>query len=281
MFLYRDGWARGLLAVMMVAGPATGLFAGETASDEALAKLGLKQAGPLVVLEAESDVHSRVTQARQLAREWSNAVMRQRSTVSEKEYQATIKELNAETNQLRNELNLTNRMISQLPTYRGRFATNYAAQQNYDLTVYRTQVQWEINQRSTFLNQLKSQPFDPKAKLKIDAEVREKSEALHQAVLDLRTLVDETGEKYKGLAKNDEVKKLLTSIERNTSTKVKLGQSRQYHLDVKLLERLEKEVSPGESATSTAKPARKTQRTTKSKRSSKAAADSGDSGSPF
>ncbi len=214
MFLYRDGWARGLLAVMMVAGPATGLFAGETPSDEALAKLGLRQAGTIVVLEAESDVHSKATEARQLAREWSNAVMRQRFTVSEKEYQTAIKDLNAETNQFKNELNLTNRMINQLPKYRGRFTTNLAAQQNYDLTMYRTQLQWEISQRSNILNQIKSQPFDPKAKLKVDAEVRDKSEALHQAVLDLRTLVDETSEKYKGLAKNDEVKKLLTSIER-------------------------------------------------------------------
>lgn len=281
MFLCRVAWAPGLLAVLMVAGSGAGLSAGDPPSDQALTKLGLKRAGTLLVLEAESDVHSKATEARRLASELSNAVMKQRSTVSEKEYQATVKELTNETNALRNELNTTRRMMSQLPMNRGRFATNLAAQQGSELNEYQQQLNWEIAQRNDFLGQLKSQPFDPKAKLKIDAEVRDKGEALHKAALDFRKLVDETNEKYKGLDKNDEVKKLATSIERKTGAKVKLGQSRQYHLDVKLLEKLEQQVSAGEPTSTTDKPARKARRTTKGKRSSKAAADSGDSGSPF
>jgi len=278
MFPGRLKWAPGLLALMMVAGSGAGLFAGDKASDEALAKLGLKQSGAVVVLEAESDVHNKVTEARQLYREWSNAVMRQRSTVSEKEYQSTIKELTNESNQLRNQVNTTNQMINSLPRYRGRFATNYAAEQNAELTVYRTQLQWEINQRNTFLSQLKSQPFDPKAKLKVDAEVRDKNEALHQVVLDLRKLVDETDEKFKGLGKNEEVKKLLTTMERKTHTKVQLVQSRLYHLDLKYLEKLEQQVSPGESSSSTEKSAKKTRRT-KGKRTYRQQPD--DTDSPF
>jgi hypothetical protein len=282
MFPYRVAWAPGLLAVMMAAASGADLSAAETPTEKALAKLGLKQAGPLLVLDAESEVHSKTTEARQLFREWSNAVMQQRSTVSEKEYQATIKELTAETNSLRNELNNTNRMINQVPMNRGRFATNLGAQQSYELNMYRSQLQWELDQRATFLSQLKSQPFDPKAKLKIDADVRDKAEALHKSVLDLRKLVDETGEKYKGLDKNDEVKKLLISIERKTGAKVKLGQSRPFHLDVKYLEKLEQQVSTGESAGSTEKPARKGRRSsTKAKRSSRPSTDSEDLGSPF
>jgi len=281
MFPGRVEWASSLLAVMIVAGSGAHLSAGDKASDEALAKLGLKKSGEVLVLEAESDVHGKVTEARQLFREWSNAVMQQRSTVSEKEYQATIKQLTNETNALRNELNATRRMISQLPVNRGRFATSLAAQQGYELVEYQDQLNGEIAQRNTFLSQLKSQPFDPKAKLKIDTEVRNKSEALHQAVLDLRKLVDETDEKYKGLVKNDEVKKLLISIERKTGSKVRVAQSRVYRLDIKYLEKLEQQVSAGGSASSTEKPARKTRRTTKAKRSSRAADDSEDWGSPF
>ncbi|MGP0066149.1 MAG: hypothetical protein ACLQGP_21430 [Isosphaeraceae bacterium] len=266
MSVYRVTWAPGLLALMLITGFDAGASADDTPAEPALAKLGLKQTGPLVVLEAESDVHSKTTEARQLYRDWSNAVMRQRSTVSEKEYQSTIKGLNDETNALKRELNTTNQMINQLPKYRGRFTTNLGAQQNYDLNLYKTQLQGEISQRTMFLNQLRSQPFDPKAKLKMDVEVREKSQAMNQAVQELRKLVDETHDKYKGLEKNDEVKKLLSTIERKTGTPVKLGQSRQYKLDLKYLDKLEEQVSPGESGSSTSKPAKKGRRTTKTKR---------------
>jgi hypothetical protein len=273
MFPIRLEWAPGLLAVLILAGSGAGLSAGETPADEALAKLGLKKSGEVLVLEAENAVHGKVTEARQLFTQWSNAVMQQRSTVSEKEYQATIKELTNESNQLRSELNTTNQMLNQIPKYRGRIASPLGYQQSDELTAYRTQLQWEINQRNLFLSQLKSQPFDPKAKLKIDAEVRDKGEALRQAVLELRKLVDETDEKYKGLDKNEEVSKLLIGLERKAGTKVKVVQSRLYHIDVKYLEKLEQQVSAGDSAPSKEKPARKTRRTTKAKRSPKAAAE--------
>ena len=61
-------------------------------------------------------------------------------------------------------------------------------------------------------NQLKSQQFDPKAKEKIDAEVRDQREAYHQALLDLRKLVDSATEKYDELAKDGEVKKALAAV---------------------------------------------------------------------
>ena len=182
MFPYRVARTLGLWAVLMVASAGAGVHAGEPPSEEVLAKLGLKQAGNTLVLEAESEVHDKTSEVRRLARELSNAVMLQRSTMSEKEYQNAIKELNAETTQLRSQLNTTNQMISRLPKYRGRFMNNMVAEQNYELNVYKQQLQWEINQRTNFLNQLKRQPFDPKARLKRDYEVRDKQEALHQAV---------------------------------------------------------------------------------------------------
>ncbi len=283
MVLARVAWVPEFLAVMVLAGSGAGTSAADdSASDPALAKLGLKLAGAAVMLEAESEVHSKATEVRQLARQWSNAVMQQRSTVSEKEYQSTIKGLTDETNALKNELNATNRMLGQLPMNRGRYINNYAAQEASDLRAYQQQLNWEIAQRNTFLGQLKSQPFDPKAKLKIDAEVRDKSEALHQAVMDLRKLVDETGEKYKELAKNDEAKKVVSGLEKKTGTKLKLSPSRQYHLEVKYLERVEREVSGDSSAAgATTKPSRKAHRTGKAKRSSKPAAGADDSGSSF
>jgi hypothetical protein len=204
-------------------------------------------------------------------------VMMQRGTMSEKEYQNTIKELNAETNQFKSQLNTTNQMIKRIPKYRGRFMNNIVAQQYYELTMYKTQLQWEINQRTAFLNQLKRQPFDPKARLKRDYEVRDKREALHQAVLDLRQAVDATKEKYEEVTKDPAFKKARTALERKSGTRLKPGPSRQFQLDVKLLERAEAQESSGDSM---AKGVRKTHGTTKRKRSTKAAG-TGDSDDPF
>lgn len=278
----RLAWIPGLLAVMILAGAGAGTSAEDSPADKALAKVGLKHAGALAVPEAESDVHAKTTEARQIYRDWSNAVMQQRSTVSEKEYQATIKALTNETNELRKELNNTNQMLNSIPTFRGRAVSSYAYQQEYDLNAYKQQLQWEINQRTTFLNQLKSQSFDPKAKIKLDTEVRTKKEALHKAVMDLRKLVDETDEKYKELSKNDEVKKVLTSLEKKSDTKLKLGQSRQYHLDVRYLEKMEQESGSVESATSNApgKAAKKGRRT-KARRPYRPSGDDEDMPSPF
>ncbi len=279
MFPYRVERTLGLLAVLMAAGVGASLHAGETPSEEVLAKLGLKQAGTILVLEAESEVHDKTSELRRLSRELSNAVMLQRSTMSEKQYQDTLKELNAETNQFRSELNATNQMINRLPRYRGRFMNNMVAEQGYELNMYKTQLQWEITQRTNFLNRLKSQPFDPKARLQRDYEVRDKRETMHQAVLDLRQAVDATKEKYQEISKDPACKKVLASLERKSGSKLKLGPSRQFQLNVKLLERAEVQDSSGESGESTVKGARKTHRTIKGKRSTKAAGTE-DSGSP-
>jgi hypothetical protein len=280
MFPYRVERTLGLWALIMAAGAGTVLHAGETPAEEALAKLGLKQAGTVLVLEAESEVHDKTSEIRRLARDLSNAVMLQRSTLSEKQYQDTIKELTAETNQFRAELNTTNQMISRLPKYRGRFMNNMVVEQNYELTMYKNQLQWEINQRTAFLNRLKSQPFDPKARLKRDYEVRDKQEAMHKAVLDLRQAVDATKEKYEEVDKDAAFKKVRSALERKTGTKLKLGPSRQFQLNVKLLERVEAQDSSGETGDSTAKGVRKTHRTTKGKRSTKAVGTGGPE-SPF
>ena len=104
------------------------------------------------------------------------------------------------------------------------------------LNAYRNQLQMEVNQDSYFLNQLKSQPADPRAREKIDSEVRDRRDAYHQAILDLRKLVDSATEKYDELAKNDEVKKALTVLGKGQRDKPKLGPSHDFHNNVKLVE---------------------------------------------
>lgn len=76
---------------------------------------------------------------------------------------------------------------------------------------------------------------------------------MHQAVLDLRQAVDATKEKYQEISKDPACKKVLASLERKSGSKLKLGPSRQFQLNVKLLERAEVQDSSGESGESTVK----------------------------
>jgi uncharacterized coiled-coil DUF342 family protein len=153
-----------------------------------------------------------------------------------------------------------------------------ASQLYAQLASYRAELQMEINQDSLFLNQLKSQPADPKAKEKIDSEVRDRRDAYHQALLDLRKLVDSAHEKYEGLAEDDEVKKALDMVGHGLKEKPKLGPSRDFVNNVKVLEKFEKAESGGETEASPAKTGKRTRRGTKAKTSKAAAATGSDAG---
>ena len=230
--------ALGLLAVLMMAGSGAAPLAGERPSEEALAKLGLKpvEDGP-GARHRRAEVHDKIDEARQLARDWSNAIMQQRSTLSEKEYQDDHQGAHRRINQFKTELNNTNRMIAQIPRYRDRFATSLAYQQYDDLNLYKTQLQWEINQRTTFLNQLKSQPFDPKARVKVDAR---SGIAAKPCIRPSWTCGSWSRRPKRSTTRSSRTARsrstwIPASARRASSSK--LGPSRQFHLDVKLLEK--------------------------------------------
>ena len=137
-------------------------------------------------------------------------------------------------------------MINRLPRgRRGYPANNIVAEEQQELNYYKNQLQAEISQRTNFLNQLRSKPFDPKARIKADNDVRDRQEALHQGAQDLRKLVDATNEKYAAVAKDPQVKKWLDTPEGPAGVKPKLGPSRAFHLDVKMLEQIERIVGRG------------------------------------
>jgi uncharacterized phage infection (PIP) family protein YhgE len=267
----------GILIGLSAVGVGIGLRADEPPSDAALAKLGLKRAGTLLVLEAESEVHAKAEEVRRLSRQLSSSVAQQRATLSEKEYQDTIKELNAELNQFKSQLNAVNQTINRLPKRRGYPANSFVAEEQQELTYYRNQLQMEINQGTAFLNQLKSKPYDPKARLKADSDVRDKQEALHQAAQELRKLVDGVHEKYEAVAKESQVKKWLDTPEGTAGVKPKLGPSRAFQADVKMLEKIEQASGSDDSGSApSAKAARKGRRA-KAKRP----AGAGNAASPF
>jgi hypothetical protein len=263
--------AVGLLAVLAVSTLAS-LHAEDKTAEDALKSHGLRKAGVLYVLEAETDVRNKMNAAQKLSRLLKYARMQQRMTASPEEYQQTVKGLNDQIQQYRSEINLVSARMSQFPrssgSFRGGYVNNSAMGQYNQLLAYRNELQAEVNQMSYFLNQLKTQPVDPESRKKLDAEVRDREGSYHQALLELRKLVDSTTEKYAELAKNETVKKALEKLGRHAGSTLKLGPSPSFTNTVKLLEKIEKAESDGPSQEPQAKPARRTRSSTKGKRGS-------------
>jgi hypothetical protein len=289
------------------------LRAADGTGNEVLKKHGLKMAGSLVVATEEPEIKTKLSDARRLSMQLSQSLMQQKATMSPEEMQKTVKTLGTRINDLRSELNAVNQQMNQVPRSNnnagyGRFgsgmgygnnggmgygnnggmgygnnggmsfANNNAAEMYSELLAYRTQVQAELEQDSYFLNQLKSQPADPKAKEGIDSVIRSRRDAYHQALVDIRKLVDSATAKYDEVAKNSEIKKALNILGKGLRETPKLGPSREFLNNVKLLEKLEKAESSGETEPTHATTGRRGRRSTKAKHSTKAADASGDSG---
>jgi hypothetical protein len=266
------GFAAALFASIVLSGPKP-LWGADSPVDATLKSHGLKRSGDLYVLVTESDVKNKVQQIHRLSKQLSYALMQQQGTLSAKDYQDTIKGLGDQVNQHRSEINTVTQQMNALPRFRGRLANNYTTEQYQELQVYRNQLQAEINQGTLFLNQLKSRPFNPKVKEKVDADVQDRRESYHQALLDLRQLVDATRKKYADVSKNDDVQKAVETVNTGAKTKLKLGPSREFTTDVKLLEKLEREEAGENAPQPEPKPGRTTKRSLRGKRSSKPAAN--------
>ncbi len=233
-----------------------------------LKKNGMKVLGSLWVLEAESDFKNKLSDARRQSRQLNHAVMLQQGTLSPKDYQDTVKGVNNQINQMRQQINALNQQMSRLPRRRGMLMNNYVQEQYNEWLIYRNQLQMEINQESAWLNQLKAQQSDPKSKEKIDAEVNDRRQAYHQALQDLRTLVDSTNEKYSELKDSDEVKKALVVAGKGARDKPRLGPSHDYLNNVKLFEKLERAESGEDPKAAKAKSTRRSRSKSKSRQSS-------------
>jgi hypothetical protein len=273
----RFGWTATIAMAALIGVGRPSVRAADSPANEALKKLGLKIVGSLYVLEAESDIKNKLAEARRLSKQLSYSLMQQKGTASPEEQKDNAKKLNDQITQIKSEINLVSQQMAMVPRGRGRFSYNgfasyYAAEQFAELNVYRNQLQVELQQDSAFLDQLKSKPADPKAKEKIDAEVKEKREAYQQALIEVRELVDKATEKYDELEKSSDVKKTLNAIGKRLRERPKLGPSHEFQTNVKLLEKLEKAAASGEDEDAPAKSARRSRRGTKNKNSTKTAA---------
>lgn len=262
-------WAATVLTVALVCAAQPRARAADGPASDTLKKNGLHIAGTLAVVDEEAQIKTNLAEARRLSKQLNYSLMQQKGTLSPGEMQQTIKNINNEINQLRSEMNAAGQQMNAVPKWRGRFVSNDAGMIYAQLNAYRSQLQMEISQDSAFLNQLKSQTADPRARDKIDSEVRDRRDAYHQSLIELRKLVDSATDKYDTLAKSDEVKKALTLVGKGQRVKPKLGPSHDFHNNVKLLERLEKAESGGETEATEAKPTRRSRSGTRTKNASK------------
>jgi hypothetical protein len=268
------------LGILALAGSAP-VRAADATPEEVLKKQGLRPAGTLYVLQLETDVQRKVNEVRRLTGQLKLALVKQAGTASAKDRGEAIKNLTAHIKEYQAAIEGVNQQVRAIPRPGGRWARfgGYGNSLNNDavseLIAYRGQLQAEMSQARALLDQLR-QPFDSAARDRVDAEVRDRRDSYHQALVDLRKLVDSTAQKYAELARSAEVKQALDSLGKRGASKPKLGPSPQYLASVKLLERFEKAGNDGETQSAPPKAVRHTRKSARGKRAAAGAGAASD-----
>jgi hypothetical protein len=266
MARFRRQAARLVLATLFAFLGRADLRAADDSAEQVLKKNGLEIKGALALADTEGPVKSKLTEARRLAQRLRSLRLQETSTLSAEDRQNAIKTLNDQIRQLRNEISAVARQMNQVPAMRGRAYSTFAQGQFDQLQAYGTSLQLELQQEMLLLNELRSPSANPMTKEKLEAAIKEQELAYRQALLDLRKLVDETTQKYTALGQNAEVKKALETALKGRKDKLKLGPSRDFTANVKLLERLEKAAAQGDSEEPSTKSTRRSRKTSKAKR---------------
>ena len=148
---------------------------------------GSRQVGSLFLLTNETDIHTKVVEIKNLRRQLLNAEVRQQGYGTAQGYQLAVKVISNQISQLKAEIQNVTQQMSRLPRgRRGGLANSVVTEQYNEFQMYRNQLQVQVNETTAYLNQFKSQPFDPKTKTKLDAEVAQCRLTYDQAVVDLR-----------------------------------------------------------------------------------------------
>jgi hypothetical protein len=258
-------WWLGCLGLLAATLGSAGVRASEDSPDAVLKANGLKQSGPLYVLETEADAKKKLNDLKQISRQLKSAKAQQEAYGTAQDHQALIRNLTAQVNEIRAESNAVGQRMNQVPRYRGRYSNYFVQEQRAEMMAYRNQLSAEANQQNAVLNQVKAHPFDPKMKDKLDSEVKSREDEYRQGVNDLSQLVNTTQDKYAALAKDEGVKKALEALELRIRPSPKLGPSHEFHELVKTVDKLLKE-APGDPFSDS-----KSKASTKTKHSSRGA----------
>jgi hypothetical protein len=204
--------------------------------EEVLRRQSLKLDDSRYVLESEEAVKAKAREIYRLAGELKLALGQQQATVSPKARELAIIDLTDTIDRYRADINQANRRmdaIHRLPW--GATNNSIVFEELQILLELRNHHEAYLDLAIPYLNRLRGQPFDPQARQKVDASVRETTESYKRALDDFRQLVEATRQKYKEIAKNEEVKKALDALGRMAKVKPRLGPSRQFEAAAKSL----------------------------------------------
>jgi clan AA aspartic protease (TIGR02281 family) len=222
----RARWTAGFAVILAVVA-AGGLRAEDKSAEDVLKGHGLKRVGTTYVLgPAEADVQRKVNELRLLSRQLNLARQQQEALeLGTQNREAMIQEMRQQRMLLDDHIKALNQQIA--------LGAQLQAQRNEAVLTY--------NSLTDRIQMLQGQGAD-QVQNQIRTEVSQRRETYIQAVLDLRQHVDATTKSYADLAKDDEIKKALTALGPKSNVPLKLGPSREFLGNVKVLERVEKSV---------------------------------------
>lgn len=220
--------------------------------EAALKKHGLVKAGDYFLIADDAQARTKIEEARKASKAWRMAEMRKASTASVQDFQNYLKQLSAEVAGYKTQINAANAQINAASRGRRGFSNSMVVEARNEMTAYRNELQLEMNQLNQTISQLKSHPVKPEDKARAEGEARDLREALEKAVKDARESVDAATKKYEELGGDADVKKQLEQLGVGVKMKPKLGPSRGFVTQVKVLEKLEREIeSPAAAAPAT------------------------------
>jgi clan AA aspartic protease (TIGR02281 family) len=227
------------MAVMPAWAGATARALGEKPED-VLKSHGLKKSGSTYVLASEADVQKKVNEARLVSRQLNYALSQQDAVEQGAEgRKAMVQELTQERINLNQQMGVIGQQLDAMGQPNGNITATAARNQ---LVTQHNQVVAALEIVTDRINLLREQGADPRLAQKMGAEVARRRESYLQVVLDLRQLVDKTTAEYAELAEDDTIKGAMAAVGAGTKVAPKLGPSRAFEDNVKLLVKAEKTV---------------------------------------
>ena len=225
------------------------VFATRYSPEEVLKKYGLKLEGSTYVLEGEADVREKATEMRRLQNEWRMALKQQEATASPEARQQTINYLVDEIDKCHIQMRNADEQMRRIPRYwYGSFGNPAAAERFFTLRDARDQMQAYVDIANTYLKRLRREPFDPGARARADAAVKESWESYDQARDEFWKVVEATDQKYKELAKDQEISKALDAMRKKTRAERQLGPSHALERTARAVAKAKKDAAKAEKA---------------------------------
>ena len=238
--------------------------------EQNLAKRGLKASGWVYVLEAETSLTTKVAEARNLYREWS----RTRGLLDEQATsQGMIAELSEQRDALKAEIatwkqHANNQNGNPQPGGFGQNAFNQPGGLlgpggGFGQTGFSQQAQnaasgelaqtiaiseQSLAEITNEINRLRKLDMSEERAQKLRAEEEKQAKELRALASELRKSVDETLAQYKELRKDPAVEQAIAELGRSGSMKPKVGPSKSFVSDAKMLEKIERSLATGGSS---------------------------------